>query len=200
MRVCFCLCKEGCKETGMPALDALRSYYSPSPRTRALYTQSKQEEKTIPQQLQNIWSQTSWLNLFCCKRELKPNPETNINLYTVLQKHIRIFTSAVIYHSDGCITQKFTDMQQYKLRDESRCSGPYCTTIQEDEAQVWKGGVSWEEGHATQVIQLKVYRPWYPEFSASVKEKFYHNVNKWDPLEGASSVLSKHIKPGTTKC
>lgn len=120
--------------------------------------------------------------------------------FTVLQKHIRIFTSAVIYHSDGCITQKFTDMQQYKLRDESRCSGPYCTTIQEDEAQVWKGGVSWEEGHATQVIQLKVYRPWYPEFSASVKEKFYHNVNKWDPLEGASSVLSKHIKPGTTKC
>lgn len=41
---------------------------------------------------------------------------------------------------------------------------------------VKRGGVSQEEGHATQVIQLKVYRPARPEISASVNEKFYHNV------------------------
>lgn len=65
--------------------------------------------------------------------------------------------------------------------------------------QEWRRRVSQEEGHATQVIQLKGYRPLYPEISATVKEKFCHNVNMWDPLEGLSSVLSKHNKPGTVK-
>lgn len=32
-------------------------------------------------------------------------------------------------------------------------------------------GVSEEEGHATEVIQLKVYRPLRPETSPSVNEK-----------------------------
>lgn len=44
--------------------------------------------------------------------------------------------------------------------------------------EVNKGGVSQEEGHATEVIQLKVYRPLCPDTSASVNEKFCHNVNE----------------------
>lgn len=44
--------------------------------------------------------------------------------------------------------------------------------------EVNTGGVSQEEGHATEVIQLKVYRPLCPDISASVNEKLCHNVNE----------------------
>lgn len=56
-----------------------------------------------------------------------------------------------------------------------------------------RGALVKEEGHATQVIQLKVYRPARPVISASVNEKFYHNVKKdWDPSKGLFRAQSKH--------
>lgn len=63
----------------------------------------------------------------------------------------------------------------------------------------WRKGVSQEEGHATEVIQLKVYRPLRPLISASVNEKFCHNVNDWDPTQGIFTVQSKPINPRGTK-
>lgn len=64
--------------------------------------------------------------------------------------------------------------------------------------EVKKGGVSQEEGHATEVIQLKVYRPLRPDISASVNEKFCHNVNEWDPPKGVFRVQFKPINPEAT--
>lgn len=41
-----------------------------------------------------------------------------------------------------------------------------------------KRNVSKEEGHATEVVQLKVYRPLRPSISGSVNEKFCHIENE----------------------
>lgn len=65
---------------------------------------------------------------------------------------------------------------------QQKQSGPSALAPPEETiTEGWGGGVKGElvkeEGHATQVIQFKVYRPWRPEISASVNEKFYHNVN-----------------------
>lgn len=69
----------------------------------------------------------------------------------------------------------------YKYGDRvSECSGQYL----KNNRWMWmnivevKRSVSQEKGHATEAIQLKVYRPFRPSISASVNEKFCHVENK----------------------